>query len=100
MVFTNGGGSMDPRYYQIATLGSLLLWGVFGLSFDIRWDVAVVMAAAAFATQFLASRALALRFEAKSVLISVLSLCLLLRTNDLSLAALAAVLAIGSKFLL
>jgi enediyne biosynthesis protein E5 len=91
---------MDPRYYQIATLGSLLLWGVFGLSFDIRWDFAAVMVMAAFATQFLASRALGLRFEAKSVLISVLSLCLLLRTSDLTLAALAAVLAIGSKFLL
>jgi Na+-transporting NADH:ubiquinone oxidoreductase subunit NqrB len=91
---------MDPRYYQIATLLSLLLWGMLGLSFDIRWDVAVSMAVAAFATQFLLSRALGLRFDPKSPLISVLSLCLLLRTNHLSLAVAAAVLTIGSKFVL
>jgi Na+-transporting NADH:ubiquinone oxidoreductase subunit NqrB len=91
---------MDPRYYQIATLASLLAWGLFGLRFDVRWDVALVMIASAFATQYAASRALGLRFEPKSALISILSLCLLLRTNHLSLAALAAVLTIGSKFLL
>jgi Na+-transporting NADH:ubiquinone oxidoreductase subunit NqrB len=91
---------MDARYYQIVTLASLLAWGLLGLRFDIRWDVAFVMALAAFATQYLASRAAGLRFDPKSVLISILSLCLLLRTNHLSLAALAAVLTVGSKFLL
>jgi Na+-transporting NADH:ubiquinone oxidoreductase subunit NqrB len=91
---------MDARYYQIATLASLLAWGLVGLRFDIRWDVAFVMALAAFATQYLASRAAGLRFEPKSALISILSLCLLLRTNHLPLAALAAVLTVGSKFLL
>jgi Na+-transporting NADH:ubiquinone oxidoreductase subunit NqrB len=91
---------MDPRYYQIATLASLLAWGLFGLSFDIRWDVVAVMVASALATQYLASRALAVRFESRSALISILSLCLLLRTNHLSFALLAAVLTIGSKFLL
>jgi Na+-transporting NADH:ubiquinone oxidoreductase subunit NqrB len=90
----------DPRYYQIATLSSLLAWGLFGLRFDIRWDVAAVMGVVALSTQYLASRAVGLRCEAKSALISILSLCLLLRTNYLSLAALAAVLTIGSKFLL
>ena len=91
---------MDPRHYQIATLASLLTWGLLGLRFDIRWDVAAVMVASAFATQFVASRAVGLRFDPKSALISILSLCLLVRTNYLSLAALAAVLTIGSKFLL
>src|SRR3990172_1986706 len=91
---------MDPRYYQIATLASLLTWGLFGLRFDIRWDVAFVMMASAFATQYLASRAVGLRFDPKSAFISILSLCLLLRTNYLTLAAAAAVLTIGSKFLL
>ena len=36
----------------------------------------------------------------KSALISALSLCLLLRTDWLALAALAAVVAVGSKFLI
>jgi enediyne biosynthesis protein E5 len=91
---------MDPRYYQIATLASLFLWGVLGLSFDIRGDVVAAMTASAFGVQFLASRALGLRFDPKSALISILSLCLLVRTNHVALAVLAAVLTIGSKFLL
>jgi Na+-transporting NADH:ubiquinone oxidoreductase subunit NqrB len=40
------------------------------------------------------------RFDPKSALISGLSLCLLLRTNDPWLAMLAAVVAVASKFLL
>ncbi len=91
---------MDPRCYQIATLASLLAWGFFGLQLDVHWDVALVMVVAALATQYLATRAVGLRFDPKSALISILSLCLLLRTNFLSLAALAAVLTIGSKFIL
>ncbi len=91
---------MDPRYYQIATLLSLLVWGLFGLRFDIRWDVAFVVVVTALSTQYLASRAAGLRFEMKSALISILSLCLLLRTNYLTLALAAAVLTVGSKFLL
>ncbi len=91
---------MDPRYYQIATLASLLTWGVLGLSFDLRFHVVIAMVLTAFATQLLASRTIGLRFDPKSALISVLSLCLLLRTNHLSLAVLAAALTIGSKFLL
>jgi Na+-transporting NADH:ubiquinone oxidoreductase subunit NqrB len=91
---------MDPRHYQIATLTGLLAWGLLALRFDVRWDVALAMAAAALATQFCGCRAFGLRFDPKSALISTLSLCLLLRTNYLSLAVLAAVLTIGSKFLL
>jgi Na+-transporting NADH:ubiquinone oxidoreductase subunit NqrB len=89
---------MDPRHYQIATLASLLTWGLLGLRFDIRGDVAAVMAPPRYAVR--RGRAVGLRFDPKSALISILSLCLLVRTNYLSLAALAAVLTIGSKFLL
>jgi Na+-transporting NADH:ubiquinone oxidoreductase subunit NqrB len=91
---------MDPRNYQIATLFSLLLWGLLGLRFDVRLDVVAVMALAALATQYLGTRASGLRFDPRSALISTLSLCLLLRSNHLSLAAVASVLTIGSKFLL
>jgi Na+-transporting NADH:ubiquinone oxidoreductase subunit NqrB len=91
---------MDPRWYQIATLASLLAWGVFGLRFDLRLDVVSAMALSGLATQWAGSRAAGLPFDPKSALISTLSLCLLLRTNHLALAAAAAVLTIGSKFLL
>jgi Na+-transporting NADH:ubiquinone oxidoreductase subunit NqrB len=52
-------------------------------------------------TQNLLSRAWKLHaFDAKSALISGLSLCLLLRTNSLALAATTGVLTIASKFVL
>ena len=40
------------------------------------------------------------RFDPRSALISALSLCLLLRTDDLAVAALGAIVAIASKFLI
>lgn len=91
----------DPRHYQIATLSLLLLWGLFGLDLEVASGVAVVVLATALGVQWLGTRLARLpRFDPKSALISSLSLCLLLRTNQLSLAALAAALTIGSKFLL
>ncbi|TNE84259.1 MAG: hypothetical protein EP330_30095 [Deltaproteobacteria bacterium] len=91
---------MDPRLYQIATLGGLLAWGVIALDHDIRWELALAMALAAQGTQLLACRWLGLRYDPKSPLISTLSLILLLRTHSLAIAVLAGVLTIGSKFVL
>jgi Na+-transporting NADH:ubiquinone oxidoreductase subunit NqrB len=94
-------GPRDPRYFQIATLGLLLLWGLVGLDLEVRWTNAAAIGLSAMATQLVATRLARLpRFEPKSALISALSLCLLLRTNHLPLAVLAAVLTIGSKFLI
>lgn len=96
----------DPRHFQIAVLSSLLAWGVFGLGFAVRPATALVILAAALATQWSGTRWVRwrsgadLRFEPRSVMISVLSLILLLRTGSLAVAALAAVLTIGSKFVL
>jgi enediyne biosynthesis protein E5 len=91
----------DPRHFQIAALGGLLAYGVLGLEFDVRWDVALVGVVTALAVQALGTRWAGLaKFDARSPLISSLSLALLLRTDSLGLAAIAAVIAIGSKFLL
>jgi Na+-transporting NADH:ubiquinone oxidoreductase subunit NqrB len=91
----------DPRHYQIAVLSALLLWGAFGLDLEVRPGIAAVVLATALAVQWLGTRRAGLpRFDAKSALISALSLTLLLRTASPWLAALAAVLAIGSKFVL
>ena len=56
---------------------------------------------AALSAQWLASRWVGLpRFDAKSTLISSLSLCLLLRVDTAALAALASVIAVASKFVI
>jgi enediyne biosynthesis protein E5 len=91
----------DPRLYQIASLSILLLYGLFWLQFDVSiWQIAITLGVAQL-TQFVGTRYFNLHcFDPKSALISSLSLCLLLRTNDLAVAALAAVIAIGSKFII
>ena len=89
----------DPRFYQIAVLGSLLTYGLIGLDFEIGTTQVVVTVAAALLTQAVASRVVGVpRTEWKSALISSLSLCLLLRTGAPWLAAVAAIVAVGSKF--
>jgi Na+-transporting NADH:ubiquinone oxidoreductase subunit NqrB len=92
---------LDPRWYQIAVLSGLLGWGLFRLGFDLDAPQVIVTLGAALATQLGFTRiARMTRFDAKSALISGLSLCLLLRTDHLVLAALAAFVAIASKFAL
>ena len=91
----------DARLYQSATLGSALVYGVFCLDLEVRLPTAVTIIATALLTQLACTRASGRRgFDPRSALISANSLCLLLRTDSLLLAALAAVLAIGSKFTL
>lgn len=90
---------VDPRYFQIAMLASLLVYGQLELGFALRLDVALAIAAIALAAQALlglwVDRA---RFEPRSALISALSLCLLLRTDAVAWGVLASLVAIGSKF--
>jgi Na+-transporting NADH:ubiquinone oxidoreductase subunit NqrB len=99
----------DPRLYQIATLASLLAYGMIRLDFDITAARTVLILATALGTQAVCDRLAALRagpgrhppvVNVRSALISGLSLCLLLRTNRPELAILAAVVAIAGKFLI
>jgi enediyne biosynthesis protein E5 len=93
----------DPRLYQIGTLASLLVYGIGWLEFDITPARAVVLLATALATQWACGRLFGgppFLSGARSALISGLSLCLLLRTNRVELAALAAVITIAAKFLI
>jgi Na+-transporting NADH:ubiquinone oxidoreductase subunit NqrB len=90
----------DPRYFQVAVLSSLLVFGIGVLDFGIRWQNAATILVTAQLVQFLAGQAAGLpRFDPLSALITSLSLTLLLRTEFMALAALAASIAIGSKFL-
>jgi enediyne biosynthesis protein E5 len=93
--------SFDPRLYQIATLTGLLAYGLTVLAFEVRLAQAAVIIGTALATQYAADRwAVLPRGGSKSALISALSLCLLLRTSSLGWAAAAALIAVGSKFVL
>ncbi len=91
----------DPRLYQIATLGGLLVYGLGWLGFDLPASHAVAILATVLLVQLAATRLTGLPvFDPKSALISGLSLCLLLRTNSLELVVLTATIAIASKFVL
>jgi hypothetical protein len=101
----------DARHGQIATLGTLLTYGMLRLGFDIALDQVAVTLGSALAAQtgfeWVTAHKAGTSLTAgrlvsglKSALISALSLCLLLRTDWLALAALASVVAVGSKFLI
>jgi enediyne biosynthesis protein E5 len=91
----------DPRYYQIAVLSSLLIYGVGWLQFDIESPQILVSLGTALLTQYVCTRTFRLpSFDPRSPLISGLSLCLLLRTNSLVLVFLTAVVTVLSKFVL
>ncbi len=92
----------DPRVYQITALTGLLLYGVRALDFEIGPAQAAVTLLTVLAAQWLCTLAFGggkVSFEPRSALISGLSLCLLLRTNSLWLAAAAPAAAVASKFL-
>ncbi len=92
---------MDPRWFQISALSALLIYGICRLDFDIAPTHAAATLGAVLLTQFVGTRWARLpAFDPKSALISGLSLCLLLRTDSLALAAIAGVVTITGKFLL
>jgi len=90
----------DPRCYQIAVLGLLVSYGITALDFGIRFDNVLAYVSSALAVQFVGTRLSGLdRFDPLSPIITSLSLTLLLRTDMMPVAALAACIAIASKFL-
>lgn len=91
---------IDPRCWQIGTLASLLVYGMARLEFEISLARALLVIGAALATQLAGSRLMSCRFEWKSAAISSISLLLLLRTESHALHAAAAVIAVGSKFVI
>ncbi len=93
-------GRPDPRLYQIASLGSLLAYGLTWLQFDVPLHHIGLTLASAWSAQYMATRWARLpAFDATSALISALSLCLLFRTSHPAAVVLSALLAVGSKFL-
>jgi len=92
---------VDPRLYQIISLALLLVYGKCCLGFEVGASQIVLVLAAALCMQLAFTRTYRLpMFDARSALISGLSLCLLLRTNSPLLAAATAFATIASKFVL
>jgi Na+-transporting NADH:ubiquinone oxidoreductase subunit NqrB len=91
----------DPRTYQILVLSSLLVYGIARLDLEIRAGRALLLLSTALLAQFACTKIWRLpAFDSRSALISGLSLCLLLRTNSLLLAVVAAGITIASKFVI
>ena len=90
----------DPRLYQIATLTSLLVYGMGWLGFDITAQRVLLLLGTALTTQAIGDRLAGRPANIRSALISGLSLCLLLRTNSDVLAVAGAAITIASKFII
>ena len=91
----------DARHYQIAALSTLLIYNLGWLDFGARPLNSALAIAGALATQALCTWWFSLpSFDPRSPLITGLSLSLLLRADEPWIHALAAAIAIGSKFVL
>ncbi len=91
---------LDPRYFQIAALSVILLYGMAAVGLDFRPARIFATIATCLAVQWLGCYVTRQRFDPLSALITSFSLTLLLRTDSLLLAVCAGVLAIGSKFII
>lgn len=91
----------DPRWGQILVLAGLYGYGVLWLDFAVPGTHAVGILSTVLLVQWGGDCCWQRRpYDPRSALISGLSLCLLLRTNHLSLAVATAGLAIASKWIL
>lgn len=91
----------DPRYLQIAALASLLAVNFVLVDFGARPLPTLAAIGGAVLTQLLCTRLAGLPdFDMRSPLITGLSLSLLLRADAVWLHAAAAIIAIGSKFVI
>ena len=80
--------ALDPRWYQIAVLAGLLTTGLTRLGFDLGALQVAVTLGSVLLTQLACTRLARLpAFDARSALISGLSLCLLLRTDHVGIQA-------------
>lgn len=91
----------DPRDFQIVYLGSFLLYGLFGLGWEVEiWKyLAIILTAVGI--QMIGTSLTTKRWDAwKSGLITALGLCLLLKANSPWTLAIAAAAAIAGKFVI
>lgn len=90
----------DPRAYQILALSTLLAFGWTARAFEVAPVQFAAILLTALAVQWLGSFLFAVRFEARSAIITSLSLTLLLRADGVLPLMAAAAIGVGSKFAL
>jgi Na+-translocating ferredoxin:NAD+ oxidoreductase RnfD subunit len=90
----------DARHWQIAALSTLVIYSFIYLDFGAKPLLTLVALGSVLLTQWACAKLWRRPFEWRSGLITGLSLSLLLRTGDIRIMALAAVLAIASKFVI
>lgn len=90
----------DPRHYQIMALAAVLAAGLALRAFAITPAQIAGIGAAALLAQYLGSLMTATRFDPRSALVTTLSLSLLLRADGMTPLMIAALIGVGSKFML
>ncbi|HPE59065.1 MAG TPA: RnfABCDGE type electron transport complex subunit D [Thiolinea sp.] len=90
----------DPRYYQLVVQAGLLLIGLSSLEFSIPWQNMAAVLIAALLSQWLLLRRFALPLQFLSAFNTSLSIIILLYAAHWGWLALAAIIAISSKFLI
>ena len=90
----------DARHYQILALSGLLTINFTMIDFGARPLASALAITAAVITQIVGARFTGTPIDLRSPLITGLSLSLLLRADEAWLHALAAIIGIGSKFVL
>jgi Na+-transporting NADH:ubiquinone oxidoreductase subunit NqrB len=102
----------DARYFQIIFQCEFLAYGILSLGWNAEWALYLTYIAVSIATQLVAEIILSgiknktypsvtkIKNGIPSAVISSMGLCLLLKTNELPVAALAAFISIASKYII
>ena len=98
--------ALDPRYFQVIFQAIFLSYGILFLRWNADWQHYIISIGGCLFFQYAADSIRAKSFLGPtefdrwgfSVLISAMSLCLLLKTNDWYVSLLAAFLTVGSKY--
>ena len=100
--------ALDPRYFQIIFQAVFLGYGILYLHWNADWQHYIISIGGCLLFQYAADSIKSKRFLKLnefdrwgfSVLISAMSLCLLLKTNDWYVSLLASFLTVASKYVL
>src|SRR6186713_2060082 len=100
--------ALDPRYFQVIFQVIFLSYGILFLHWNADWQHYIISIGGCLLFQYSADSIKSKRFLKPtefdrwgfSVLISAMSLCLLLKTNDWYISLLAAFLTVASKYVL
>ena len=107
MLMQRSSFALDPRYFQVIFQAIFLCYGILFLQWNADWQHYIISIGGCLLFQYVVDSIKSKRFLKPnefdrwgfSVLISAMSLCLLLKTNDWYVSLLAAFLTVSSKYL-